>query len=106
MDLGRVLLAGTFNFSLALFAGLFGLTQTVGQPLGFDPFRESFWRNLFVASTPLEEFVSRTAWLPSLAGIALLLLLGLVTGSSARCSAIMASGSTAPARACGGDEAC
>jgi putative membrane protein len=80
MDLGRVLLAGTFNFSLAVFAGLFGLTQTIGQPLGIDPFRESFWRNLFAASMPLEQFVLTHRVAAVGAGIALLLLLGLVTG--------------------------
>jgi putative membrane protein len=80
MDLGRVLLAGTFNFSLAMFAGLFGLTQTVGQPLGFDPFREEFWRNLVAASTPLEQFVLTHRLAAVTAGIGLLLLLGLATG--------------------------
>lgn len=80
MSLGRVLLAGVFNFSLALFAGLLGLTQTIGQPLGFDPFRESFWRNLFAAAGPLEDVVLRHRAAAIAAGIALLLLLGLATG--------------------------
>ena len=106
MSLERVLLAGTFNFSLAVFAGLIGLTQTVGQPLGFDPFRESFWRDLLESSAPLEEFVL------TIAGgrrrrIVLLLLLGLRHRHRPHpAAATMASASTAPGRACGGGEAC
>ena len=80
MSLERVLTAGLFNFSLALFAGLFGLTQTVGQPLGLDPFRESFWRRLFAASAPLERFVLTHRAMAVAAGIALLILVGLATG--------------------------
>lgn len=80
MDLGRVLLAGMFNFSLAMFAGLLGLTQTIGQPLGIDPFRDSFWRNLFARSAPLETFVLDHQLVAVGAGVALLLLLGLATG--------------------------
>jgi len=81
MSLGRVLLAGLFNFSLALFAGLIGFTQTVGQPLGIDPFRESFWRKLFAASAPLEQFVLSHGVAAVAGGIALLLLIGLLTGT-------------------------
>jgi putative membrane protein len=80
MSIGRVVLAGLFNFSLALFAALLGLTQTVGQPLGIDPFRESFWRKLLAASAPFEQFVLEHRAVGVAAGIALLLLLGLVTG--------------------------
>jgi putative membrane protein len=80
MSLDRVLLAGTFNFSLAVFAGLLGLTQTIGQPLGIDPFRESFWRSLFAASAPLEQFVLGHRIFALGAGVVLLLLIGLATG--------------------------
>jgi putative membrane protein len=80
MNLGRVLLAGVFNFSLAVFAALFGLTQTVGQPLGIDPFHESFWRDLLAASTPIEEFLLAHRLAGIAAGIVLLILVGLVTG--------------------------
>jgi putative membrane protein len=80
MNLDRVLLAGVFNFSLALFAGLFGLTQTVGQPLGINPFREEFWRNLFAASAPLEAFVLTHRVAGIVAGMVLLVLIGLATG--------------------------
>lgn len=80
MSLRRVLTAGVFNFSLAVFAGLIGLTQTIGQPLGFDPFRESFWRNLVASSAPLEQFVLAHRVTALGAGASLLLLLGLATG--------------------------
>jgi putative membrane protein len=80
MSFGRLLLAGAFNFSLALFAGLFGLTQTIGQPLGIDPMRESFWRNLSAASAPLERLVLTHRVAAAVAGIALLTLIGLGTG--------------------------
>jgi putative membrane protein len=80
MNLRRVLLAGVFNFSLAVFAALFGLTQTVGQPLGIDPFHESFWRDLLAASTPIEEFLLAHRLAGIAAGIVLLILVGLVTG--------------------------
>jgi putative membrane protein len=80
MSLGRVLLAGTFNFSLAIFAALLGFTQTVGQPLGIDPFHESFWRDLLAASTPVEEFVLANRVAGVAAGIVLLILIGLATG--------------------------
>ena len=46
MDLRRLLIAGAFNFSLAIFAGLIGITQTFGDTLGFDPLSERFWRKL------------------------------------------------------------
>lgn len=46
MDTKRVLIAGVFNFSLAIFAGLFGATQTFGDLLGFDPFERHFWEQV------------------------------------------------------------
>jgi len=76
----RLLLAGLFNFSFALFAGLLGLTQTVGRPLGIDPFRESFWRKLLAVSTPVEGFVLTHRAVAIAAGIVVLILLGVVTG--------------------------
>jgi putative membrane protein len=80
MTLGRVLLAGSFNFSLAVLAGLIGVTQTIGQPLGFDPFRESFWRELLAASGPVEQFLLAHRLSAIVAGFALLVVIGLATG--------------------------
>jgi putative membrane protein len=80
MDLPRVLLAGMFNFSLALFAGLFGATQTFGDVLGFDPFSRAFWIGLLNAGNPLAEYVLAHRIAAAVAGAVLLVLVGLATG--------------------------
>ena len=53
----RVLTAGLFNFSLAVIAGLFGVTQTMGDALGFDPFERPFWLDLLDRVEPLRDLV-------------------------------------------------
>jgi putative membrane protein len=80
MDLRRVLTAGVFNFSLAIFAGLFGLTQTMGDVIGFDPFERRFWNDLLANAGPLTGFVRDHRFGAAFAGLALLILLGLATG--------------------------
>ena len=80
MDLKRLLLAGTFNFSLALFAGLFGLTQTMGDFLGFDPLSAAFWRKVLSAGDPARNFILAHQVTAVIAGIILLLVIGLITG--------------------------
>ena len=80
MDLRRVMLAGLFNFSLALFAGLFGLTQTFGDVLGFDPLQRDFWANLLSAGHPLAEYLMENRVPAAMAGLFLLLLVGVLTG--------------------------
>jgi putative membrane protein len=80
MDLKRLLLAGTFNFSLAVFAGLFGLTQTFGDVLGFDPFSRRFWLSLLSAGDPIRDFIIAHQVATGVAGAALLVLIGVVTG--------------------------
>jgi len=80
MDLSRLLLAGVFNFSLAVFAGLFGLTQTVGDVIGFDPFSRSFWNRILSASAPVQAFILANRLAIALAGVVSLLLIGLATG--------------------------
>ena len=80
MGVKRLLLAGTFNFSLALFAGLFGLTQTMGDFLGFDPLSAAFWRNVLSAGDPARNFILAHRVAAVIAGIILLVLIGLVTG--------------------------
>ena len=80
MDLSRLLLAGTFNFSLAVFAGLFGLTQTFGDVLGFDPFSRRFWLSLLSAGGPIRDFIIAHQVATGVAGVALLVLIGVVTG--------------------------
>jgi putative membrane protein len=80
MSIGRLLLEGAFNFSLALFAGLIGLANTVGDVVGFDPFSREFWERLLSAGDPAREFILSHRVATALAGLVVLLLLGLLTG--------------------------
>ena len=80
MDLRRVLLAGVFNFSLALFAGLIGATQTFGDVLGFDPFSRGFWLELLNAGDPIADYILAHRVAAAAAGGVLLVLIGLATG--------------------------
>lgn len=80
MDSKRVLTAGLFNFSLAVLAGLFGVTQTLGDAMGFDPFKQSFWMDLFARSGPLRELVIAHQIGAIIAGSILLVLIGVGTG--------------------------
>jgi len=76
----RLLTAGLFNFSLAVFAGLLGITQTFGDALGFDPLSQKFWRNVLAASAPLQEFALAHRAIVVAAGSVLLVVLGAATG--------------------------
>lgn len=80
IGLKRLLAAGTFNFSLAVFAGLIGVTQTFGDALGFDPLSQRFWRNLLAASTPVQEYVLAHRAVAVTAGLVVLILIGVATG--------------------------
>lgn len=80
MELRRLLIAGVFNFSLAVFAGLFGLTQTMGDVIGFDPFERAFWEDLLSSAGPLSTFVETHRLGAALAGVVLLGAVGLATG--------------------------
>ena len=80
MDTRRVLTAGLFNFSLAVLAGLVGLSQTVGNMLGFDPFSQRFWRNMLEVSAPLQALVLAHQMVTLVAGTLLLLVVGSATG--------------------------
>jgi putative membrane protein len=79
MGIKRLLLAGSFNFSLALFAGLFGLTQTMGDFMGFDPLSAAFWQSV-LSEDPARSFILAHQAAAVIAGIILLVLIGLVTG--------------------------
>jgi len=81
MDLRRVLLAGLLNFSLVVLAGLFGLSQTLGQIAGFDPLSRRFWLGLLAAGSPLLDLILAHQLVAAFAGLAVLVLLGLVTGT-------------------------
>ena len=80
MDLNRVLLAGVFNFSLAVVGGLIGLSQTMGDALGFDPFNRRFWTGLFAPGSPVGDFILAHQLVTALAGAVTLILIGLATG--------------------------
>ena len=80
MPLPRVILAGVFNFSLALFAGLFGLTQTFGDVMGFDPFNRRFWQDILSAGSPLADYVLDNRAFAAVAGLLVLVGAGLLTG--------------------------
>jgi putative membrane protein len=80
MNLSRVLLAGLFNFSLAVLGGLVGLTQTFGDTLGFDPFRRRFWEGLFGPGTPIGSFILTHQMATIVAGTVMLILIGFGAG--------------------------
>lgn len=80
MDSHRVLLAGLFNFSLAIIAGLFGATQTIGDVIGFDPFKRSFWENMVADAGPLRDLILAHQILTVIGGIVTLGAIGLATG--------------------------
>ncbi|GAA4028756.1 PH domain-containing protein [Sphingomonas rosea] len=76
MDACRVLTLGLLSFSLALFAALFGATQTIGNVIDFDPFRRKFW----------EPILAEGGWLLDhrigaiLGGLVIVGVAGLATG--------------------------
>ncbi len=80
MDSRRVLLAGLFNFSLTLFAGLVGATQTFGDALGFDPLSRAFWLSMLSAGDPIADYILAHRVVAAMGGAALLVLVGLATG--------------------------
>lgn len=80
MDLRRLLLAGTFNFSLAVLAGLFGLSQTIGDVAGVAVFSRRFWRDVLDAGSPLADLILAHQLFALVAGTIVLLALGLGTG--------------------------
>jgi putative membrane protein len=80
MDTKRVLTAGLFNFSLAVIAGLFGVTQTAGDALGFDPFERQFWVDMLAKSGPLREMIVTHQIIAVIAGTITLVLIGVGTG--------------------------
>ncbi|HET9335535.1 MAG TPA: PH domain-containing protein [Sphingomicrobium sp.] len=80
MDTRRVLIAGLFNFSLAVIAGLFGITQTMGDALGFDPFERQFWIDLLAQSEPLQQLVLAHRIIAAVGGTLVLVVIGIGTG--------------------------
>jgi putative membrane protein len=80
MDTKRLLLAGVFNFSLAVFAALAGASQTFGDVLGIDPFRRGFWRDTEAVIGPFAALILAHQVTAVLAGVIFVGLIGLATG--------------------------
>ena len=80
MDNRRLLIAGLFNFSLAVLAALFGVSKTFGDVIGFDPFSRRFWAQALAVSEPLRQLIIAHAVVTAFAGAVVLLLLGSATG--------------------------
>ncbi len=75
----RLMIAGLFNFSLAVLGILFGLVQTFDRVLPFNPFDFDVWRDL-AKGTQLESWIMLHRWLSIVAGMVVLVLLGMATG--------------------------
>lgn len=80
LGIPRLLLAGVFNFSLAVFAALFGLSQTAGDVIGLDPFSRSFWNSALSASVPVQQFILANQVITAIAGLISLVIIGVGTG--------------------------
>lgn len=79
MDGKRLIVAGLFNFSLAIFAVLFGLLSQVDDLLPFDPFDIDMYIDLS-RSLGLDDWVIAHQWLSFVGGGIAVLLLGMATG--------------------------
>ena len=80
MNMRRLLLAGLFNFSLAILAGLFGATQTLGDVAGLELFKRRFWREALDAGSPIADLILAHQLVAALAGSVMLITIGLATG--------------------------
>ena len=79
MALPRLVTAGVFNFSLAIFAVLFGLLSQFDELLPFDPFDFDMYLDLS-RSLGLDQWVLAHQWLSFVGGGIAVLLLGVATG--------------------------
>ena len=79
MDRKRLVTLGLFNFSLALLAGLFGVSQTIGNVAGFDPFEREFWQPILTTSG-WGAWILGHQLILGVAGAVVLMITGLVTG--------------------------
>jgi putative membrane protein len=80
MDFKRLLLAGLFNFSLAVLAALIGVTQTAGDLIGFDPLDREFWEPLLSRDNPYTRLLLDHQAVAAVAGLVSLILIGVATG--------------------------
>ncbi len=80
MDNRRVVTAGLLNFSLAILAGLFGISQTIGDVIGFDPFRRAFWRAALDRFEPVQALLLAHQFIAVIGGTMVLVAIGVGTG--------------------------
>ncbi|WP_260483344.1 PH domain-containing protein [Sphingomicrobium flavum] len=80
MDQRRVLLAGIFNFSLAVVGAVFGLMQTMGDVANLNFFSRQFWLEQFDVSNPLISYIVAHQIVAIFAGVISLIFIGLATG--------------------------
>ncbi|HEY0626070.1 MAG TPA: PH domain-containing protein [Allosphingosinicella sp.] len=73
MPLGRVLLAGLFNFSLVFLAVIFGALEYAEPVLGVDPLKMEWIE-------PARALAAQATWGVTALGLAFLLVLGLIAG--------------------------
>jgi putative membrane protein len=79
MSPGRLVIAGLFNFSLAVFAILWGLLNQFDNILPFDVFDADVWVGM-AKSAGLGDWVNAHQWLAAVGGLISVLLLGATTG--------------------------
>lgn len=75
----RLVIAGLFNFSLAVLGLLFGSIQTFDNFLPFNPFDFDFWREM-ARGTRLESWILLHRWIAAIGSVIVLVLLGMATG--------------------------
>lgn len=80
MRLPRIITQGLFNFSLALFAVLFGLLQTFDNLLPFDPFEPEAWLAYFDADNPYIGYANTHRYLAIVAGLLTISIVGVLSG--------------------------
>jgi putative membrane protein len=79
MDVRRVVTLGFLSFSLALFAALFGASQTLGNVFDVDPFSRRFWRPI-LSDGGLGTWVLSHRFGVATGGLLVLVLVGIATG--------------------------
>ncbi|QIK78497.1 PH domain-containing protein [Sphingomonas piscis] len=80
MSFRRLLLAGLFNFSLALFAALAGAFNTFDGVLNFNPFNPRFWVSYARDLGPVADLLLAHQMAAALAGLLLVAIIGVTTG--------------------------
>lgn len=80
MSLPRVTTAGLFNFSLALFAVLFGALQYFDNLLPFDPFEPEAWQAYLGEDNPYLIYANGHRILAVMVGLMLVSAVGVISG--------------------------